>query len=114
MAQCPSTTAPGPIWRPADVRHKDLDDAVMHARRLRELAEASSEFFLLSFPVLIHLCLGGPRPLALVRECNVPRRCGATLCIFGKLNIPNCSDLLSMTLDATGADRSVAFSHPHR
>lgn len=87
VAQCPSTTAPGPIGRAADVRHKDLDDAVMHARRLRELAETSSELFLLSFSNLLHLCLEGSRPLALVRECNFQRRCGAILCIYGRLNI---------------------------
>lgn len=35
--------APGPIWHAEDVTHKDLDDAVMHARLLRDLAETSSE-----------------------------------------------------------------------
>lgn len=42
VAECPDTQAPEPVLYPEDVTPRDLNQAVDHARRLRDLAEASS------------------------------------------------------------------------
>ncbi len=48
VAECPDTQAPEPVLYPEDVTPRDLNQAVDHARRLRDLAEASSASLALS------------------------------------------------------------------
>jgi len=48
VAECPDTQAPELVLYPEDVTPRDLNQAVDHARRLRDLAEASSASLALS------------------------------------------------------------------